>query len=60
MKIVSADFNAKVERENIFKPTLENESIHQVRNDNDVKIINFATSKNLAVKSMMFPQQKHS
>jgi hypothetical protein len=60
MKIVSADFNAKVEGKNIFKLTLENESIHQVSNDNDVKIINFATSNNLAVKSMMFPQQKHS
>jgi hypothetical protein len=60
MKIVSANFNAKVECENIFKLTLENKSIHRVSNDNDVKIVNFATSKNLAVKSMMFPQQKHS
>jgi hypothetical protein len=54
------DFNAKVGQENILKLTLQNESIHQVSNDNDVKIINFATSKNLVVNSTMFPQQKHS
>jgi len=40
MKILLGDFNAKVERENIFKPTTGNES-----NDNGVRIVNFATSK---------------
>ena len=47
-------FNAKVERENIFKPTIGNENLHQDCNDNDVRIVNFTTSKNLVVKSMMF------
>jgi len=28
MKILFGDFNAKVGRENIFKPTIENESLH--------------------------------
>ena len=28
MKILSGDFNAKVERKNIFKPTIGNESLH--------------------------------
>ena len=60
MKILSGDFNAKVGQENIFKPTAENESLHQVSNDNGVKITNFAISKNLVVWSTMFPQQKHS
>jgi hypothetical protein len=45
MKILLGDFNAKVGRENIFKPTIGNESLHQVSNDNGVRIINFATSK---------------
>jgi len=49
------DFNAKVGRENIFKPTIGQESIHQDSNDNGVRLVNFATSKNLVVKSMMFP-----
>jgi len=45
MKIVIGDFNAKVGRENIFKPTIGIESLHQVSNDNGVRIVNFATSK---------------
>ena len=42
-------------RENIFKPTVGNESLHQDSNDNGVRIVNFATSKKLVVKSTMFP-----
>ena len=42
---------------NIFKLTIGNESLHQDRNDNGVRIVNFATSKNLVVKSMMFLHQ---
>jgi len=45
MKILLGDFNAKVGRENIFKSTIGNESLHQDSNDNGVGIINFATSK---------------
>jgi len=55
MKILLGDFNAKVGRENFFKPTIGNESLHQHSNDNGVRIVTFATSKNLLVKSMMFP-----
>jgi len=47
----------KVGRENIFKPTIGNESLHQGSNDNGVRIVNFATSKNLVVKSTMFPHR---
>ena len=54
MKILLEDFNTKVGRENIFKPTIGNESLHQDINDNGVRIVNFATSKNLVVKSTMF------
>ena len=54
MKMLLGDFNAKVERENIFKPTIGQDSLHQDSNDNGVRIGNFATSKNLVVKSMMF------
>ena len=46
MKILLGDFNAKLGREGIFKPTIGNESIRQ---DNSVRIVNFVTSKNLLV-----------
>ena len=42
---------------NIFKPTIGNESLHQDSNDNGVRIVHFATSKNLVVKSTMFPHR---
>ena len=51
MKILLGDFNAKVGRENIFQPTIGTESIHPERNDNGIRLVNFATSKNLIVKS---------
>jgi endonuclease/exonuclease/phosphatase family metal-dependent hydrolase len=54
MKILLGDFNAKVGREGIFKPTIGNESLHEISNDNGVMLVNFATSKNLRVKSTMF------
>jgi hypothetical protein len=52
--ILSGDFNAKLGREHIFKPTIGNESFHQDNIDNGVRVVNFATSKNLVVKSTMF------
>ena len=44
-------------KENIFKPTIGNESLHQDSNDNGVRIANLAISKNLVVMSTMFPHQ---
>jgi hypothetical protein len=35
------DFNAKVGREDIFKPTLGNENLHKTSNDNGVTVVNF-------------------
>jgi hypothetical protein len=47
----------KLGRENVFKPTIGNESLYQDSNDNGVRIITFATSKNLVVKNTMFPHR---
>jgi hypothetical protein len=44
MKILLRDFNAKVGREDILKPTIGNESLHATSNDNGVRVVNFATS----------------
>jgi hypothetical protein len=57
MKMLFGDFNAKVGREDIFKLTTGNESLHAASNDNGVRVVNFATSKNLTVKSTMFPHR---
>jgi hypothetical protein len=56
-EILLADFNAEVDREEIFKPTIRNECLHEISNDNGVRLVNFATSKNLRVKSTMFPHR---
>jgi hypothetical protein len=55
MKILLGDFNAKVGRENIFKLIIGDVSSHKISNDNGVRVVNFAKSKNLVVKSTMFP-----
>jgi hypothetical protein len=46
MKILLEDLNAKVGREDIFKTTIGNESLHEISNDNGVRVVNLATSKN--------------
>jgi hypothetical protein len=50
MKILLGDFIAKVGSENIFKPTIGNESLHEISNDDGVRLVNFATSENLSQK----------
>jgi hypothetical protein len=50
MKNLLADFNAKVGRQDILKPTTDNESLHEISNNNGVNVVNFATSKNLSQK----------
>ena len=50
MKIILGDFNPKVGEQNIFKPTIANESLHQDSNDNWVTIVNFVALKVLVLK----------
>jgi hypothetical protein len=57
MKILLGEFNAKVDWEDIFKPTIENECLHEISIDNGVRVVNFATSKNLILKSAMLPHR---
>jgi hypothetical protein len=56
-QILLEDFNAKIGREDVFKPAIGNESLHEISDDNGVRVVNFATSKNLTVKSTMFPHR---
>jgi exonuclease III len=53
INILLGDLNAKVGREEIFKPTIRNESLHEISNDNGVRVVNFIISKNV-------PTSQHS
>jgi hypothetical protein len=64
MKILLREFNAKLWREVIFKPTIGNERRIQDSNNNSnnnnnngVRIVSFVTLKNLVVKSTIFPHR---
>jgi exonuclease III len=58
MKMLVGNFNAKLGREDIFKPIIGNESLHEASNGKGVRLVNFATSKNLIVKSITFPHHR--
>jgi hypothetical protein len=53
MKILLWGFNAKVGREDVFEPIVGNESLQEISNENGARVVNFATSKYLIVKSAM-------
>jgi hypothetical protein len=55
MNILFGNVNANVGREDIFKPAIGNESLYEIRNDNGVRLVNFATSKNFTFETTMFP-----
>ena len=57
-KILFEDFKAKMGGETISKPTNGNESLHQASNDNAVRIVHSATSKNRDIKSTLFQRNK--
>jgi hypothetical protein len=60
MKILLGDFNAKVGREDIFKPTIGNDSLHETSNDNEVRVVNFATSKKSSCQKYIVPSSQNS
>jgi hypothetical protein len=45
MKILLGHFNVKVGTEDIFKPTIGKETLHEISNDDGVRLVNFATSE---------------
>jgi len=50
-------FNEKGRQEDMFIPAIGNDSLHEINNNTVVRLINFATSKNLIVKSTTFPHR---
>jgi len=51
-------FNEKLGREDIFKPTVRNESLHENSNANVVTVVKLATSKYLIGETKIFPYRK--
>jgi hypothetical protein len=58
-KILLADSNAKVGREDIFKPAIWNESLDEISSDNGVRLVHFATSKNPQSQRYDAPTSQH-
>jgi len=56
-KIGLVDFNTKIGKENVYKPTIGAESLHEVMNDNGNKLITFAAAKNLIISNTYFPNK---
>jgi endonuclease/exonuclease/phosphatase family metal-dependent hydrolase len=54
IKIVIGDFNAQVGQEEEFKPVIGRFSAHQRTNENGLRLIDFAASKNMAIRSTFF------
>ncbi|XP_008181820.1 uncharacterized protein LOC103309055 [Acyrthosiphon pisum] len=57
IKIVLGDLNAKVGKETVFRPIIGSHSLHEVTNDNGLRLIDFACGNGLVVKSTMFPHK---
>ena len=57
IKIVLGDFNAKVGKEEVFRPTIGRYSLHEITNENGQRMIFFAAVRNLVAKST-FHQHK--
>jgi len=57
-KIIMGDFNAKIGKEGVFEPKIGRESLHQISNDNGIRLITFAGSKNMWTSSTFFPHKR--
>jgi len=58
LKIVLGDFNAKLGKEAVYRAVIGTHSLHEVSNDNGMKLINFSVGKGLCIKSTMFPRKE--
>ena len=50
-------YNAKVGQETIYQPTIGKHSLHETTNENGLRLIDFAMSKNIVVSGTYFPHK---
>lgn len=60
IKIIAGDLNAKIGREEFHQRQTGKHSLHVKSNENGLRGINFAASKNMVVGSTMFPRKDNS
>jgi exonuclease III len=54
VKIIIGDLNAKIGREDIYRPINAKYSGHTKSNDNGIRVINYVSSRNLVIGTAMF------
>jgi exonuclease III len=45
LKMIVGNFNTKIDRENIYKPIIGPDSLHEISNDNGTKLFHFTSSQ---------------
>jgi hypothetical protein len=51
VKLVIRDANAKVGWETVHQPTIDKQSLHEKTNENGLRLVDFAASRQMAIKS---------
>ncbi|KAL4083660.1 hypothetical protein QTP88_028976 [Uroleucon formosanum] len=57
IKIVLGDFNAKIGKEEVYRPTIGRDSLHDTSNDNGTRLINFCMTNGMVLSSTYFPRK---
>lgn len=57
MRILCGDFNAKIGKEPSLYPTIGKHSLHNISNDNGLRLTETAAANNMLIKSTMFPHK---
>ena len=58
IKIILGDLNAKIGRQDEWKETVGEQSLHEEFNDNGLRTLDFEISRNMILSSTMFPHKK--
>lgn len=59
IQIILGDFNAKIGKENYFKPIIDIHSLHEISNDNGCRLVALATERDLRIKSTIFKHKNN-